>query len=179
MTAIVAWCEDGKVWMGGDSAGVSGLRIRTRADSKVFKNGEMLFGYTSSFRLGQLLRYSLTIPEQSSKKDDYAYLCTDFIDAVAKMLEEKKYAKINNNEISIGVFLIGYKGNIYRIDDDLQVGKPMLNYEAVGCGVDLAMGALYALNSYKMEPKERIKRALEAAQEFSAGVREPFIIKEI
>lgn len=176
MTAIVAWCEDGKVWMGGDSAGVNGLEIRTRADSKVFKNSDMLFGYTSSFRLGQLLRFSLTIPEQPRKKDDYVYLCTDFIDAVAKVLEEKKYAQVNNNEISIGVFLIGYKGNIYRIDNDLQVGQPMLNYEAVGCGVDLAMGALYALNNYKMEPKERILSALKAACEFSAGVRPPFVI---
>lgn len=176
MTCIVAWTENNKVWIGGDSAGVGGLDIRTRADEKVFKNGEMLFGYTSSFRMGQLLRYSLTIPEQSRKKDNYEYLCTDFIDAVAEMLEKKKYAKVSNNEMSIGTFLVGYKGNIYGVEDDLQIAKPMLNYEAVGCGVNIAMGALHALSGYKMKPKERITKVLEAAVEFSAGVRPPFII---
>lgn len=176
MTCIIGWVENNKVWVGGDSAGVGGLKIRTRADSKVFKNGEMLFGFTSSFRLGQLLRYSLEIPEQPRKKDDYEYMCTDFINAVSEMLERKKYAKVSDNEISIGFFLVGYKGKLYEIQSDLQVTKPTLNYEAVGCGADIAMGALYALKDHKIKPKEKITKALEAACEFSAGVRAPFTI---
>ena len=179
MTCIIGWIEGNKVWIGGDSAGVGGLKIRTRADEKVFKNGEMLFGYTSSFRLGQLLRYSLELPEQSKKKDDYEYMCTDFIDAVSEMLKKKNYAEISDNKMKIGFFLVGYKGNLYEIESDLQVAKPTLNYEAVGCGADIAMGALHSLNSFKMKPKERITKALEAAAEFSAGVRSPFIIKEL
>lgn len=179
MTCIIGWIEGNKVWIGGDSAGVGGLKIRTRADEKVFKNGEMLFGYTSSFRLGQLLRYSLEIPEQSKKKDDYEYMCTDFIDAVSEMLKKKNYAEISDNKMKIGFFLVGYKGNLYEIESDLQVAKPTLNYEAVGCGADIAMGALHSLNSFKMKPKERITKALQAAAEFSTGVRSPFIIKEL
>ena len=179
MTCIVGWTENGKVWIGGDSAGVGGLSIRTRADEKVFKNGDMLFGYTSSFRMGQLLRYSLVVPEQSKRKDDYRYMCTDFIDAVINLFESKKFAKTNSGEISGGTFLVGYKGKLYEIENDFQVAVPSLNFEAVGCGVDIAIGALHALRNHKMKPRDRIIKALEAATEFSAGVRPPFIVRSI
>lgn len=182
MTCIVGWIEENKkkgirdVFLGGDSAGVAGLRVRIRADEKVFRNGDMIFGYTSSFRMGQLLRYSLSVPEQSPKKDDYEFMCTDFIDTVARTLEKNKCATINNNEMSIGTFLVGYKGNLYSVEDDLQVAKPMFNYESVGCGIDIAMGAMYAVRDIKMTPRKRITKALEAAVEFSGGVRPPFVI---
>jgi len=186
MTCIVGWIEEDKkkgtrdVWIGGDSAGVSsnwGLRIR--ADEKVFRNGDMLFGYTSSFRMGQILRYSFTVPEQPRKKTDYQYLCTDFMDAVADELEKKKYANIDNNEISIGTFIVGYNGNLYTIFDDLQVANTLLNFMAVGCGEELALGAMYAMKDIKMNPEERIKKALAAAVEFSAGVRPPFLVMKL
>ena len=35
MTAIAAIAEDGKVYMGGDSAGVGGLSLTVRKDTKV------------------------------------------------------------------------------------------------------------------------------------------------
>ncbi len=92
MTCIVGWLEGDDVYIGGDSAGVNGYYgKRIRADEKVFtKNGTMIFGFTSSFRMGQILRYSLTIPEQTKKQGDYDYMCTTFLDALLKVLEEKK-----------------------------------------------------------------------------------------
>ena len=52
MTCIVGLIDGRRVWMGGDSAGVSGLDITVRADAKVFRNGDFLIGFTSSFRMG-------------------------------------------------------------------------------------------------------------------------------
>lgn len=187
MTCIVGWVEEDKrkgtreVWIGGDSAGIncSSLNYRIRKDEKVFRNGEFLFGFTSSFRMGQLLRYSFVPPEQSKNKSDYEYMCTDFVDSIAKVFEVKKYAQIENNEISGGFFLVGYNGNLYHVESDFQVGIPSLNYEAEGCGMDYAMGALHAMRNTKMSPKTRIKKALDAAVEFSAGVRAPYTIKKI
>ena len=37
MTCIAAIAEKGKVYIGGDSAGVAGLDLTIRADEKVFK----------------------------------------------------------------------------------------------------------------------------------------------
>ncbi len=186
MTCIVGWIEEDKrkgtkdVWMGGDTAGSnSAWNSRIRKDVKVFKNGPMVFGYTSSFRMGQLLRYSLVVPEQSRKKTDHAYMCTDFIDAVTKLFESKKYAKVLNNELTGGYFLVGYKGNLYNVESDFQVGIPTFNFESTGCGEDLAMGALHATRNIKMSPGKRIKVALDAASEFSAGVRPPYTIMKL
>ena len=63
MTAIVAIRQDNTVYMGGDSAGVAGLKITIRKDPKVFINGNFLMGFTTSFRMGQLLQYSFKPPE--------------------------------------------------------------------------------------------------------------------
>ena len=40
MTCIVGLVHGGKVYMGGDSAGVGGYCLTVRADEKVFRNGE-------------------------------------------------------------------------------------------------------------------------------------------
>ena len=63
-TCIVAY-NDRKnkiLYIGGDSAGVGDLSVRIRKDPKIFEKSGMLFGYTSSFRMGQLLQYKLVIP---------------------------------------------------------------------------------------------------------------------
>jgi len=91
MTCIVGFVDAKKnVYLGGDSAGVSGLDVTIRKDPKVFKKDEMVIGYTSSFRMGQLLCFKLKIPKQPSKMDDYEYLCTLFVDAVRKCLKDNR-----------------------------------------------------------------------------------------
>lgn len=75
MTAIVGFAQKGKVWIGGDSAGVGGWQITVRKDPKVFRVGDCLIGYTSSFRMGHLLRFKFRPPEQRPSADDFEYLC--------------------------------------------------------------------------------------------------------
>ncbi len=182
MTCIVGMIDKNKnIFIGADSAGSNGYDIRTRTDKKVFINGDMIFGFTSSFRMGQLLRYSLKIPKHSQVKDDYAYLCTDFINAVIKCLEKNKYAHVKDNVASGGTFIFGYKNNLYTVEGNFQVEQINLNYTSCGSGEDYAMGALYAMDDALVltSAEEKIKRALEAAQEFSAGVRGPFEILKL
>ena len=62
MTCIVGLVHEGTVFIGGDSAGVAGLSLVVRADEKVFRNGDFLMDFTTSFRMGQLLRYNPDSP---------------------------------------------------------------------------------------------------------------------
>jgi len=179
MTCIVGWVENNKVYMGGDSAGVEGYNLKVRLDEKVFVNKEFLFGFTSSFRMGQILRWNFTPPDRFAKETDLEYLNNAFIQAVIDVLKKKGYAEVNNNEISGGTFLFGYRGNLYVIYEDFQIGQSVKNYDSVGCGESYALGSFHALESIKMNPEKRIAAALKAAHEFSAGVRPPFIIKSI
>ena len=75
--------------------------------------------------------------------------------------------------------MFGYRGQLYQVENDFQIAKVRYHFDAVGCGSNLALGCLFGLVNQKLDPKIRIKKALEAAQEFSAGVREPFHIVSI
>jgi len=180
MTCIVGWVQDGKVTIGGDSAGVAGYFSIQRADEKVFINGECIFGFTSSFRMGQLLRYKFKAPARNEKQDDDDYIHTTFIDSVMSCLKDNGFARIKENELYGGTFLFGYRGKLYQIENDFQVGKSSFPFDAVGCGCELALGALHAVynspGSTALTPEEKIRIALMAATEFSAGVRPPYVI---
>lgn len=162
--------------MGGDSAGVAGLDITIRADEKVFTNGPFIMGFTTSFRMGQLLRYKFDPPKQTVNVDDMKYMVTDFIDSIRSCFADNGYGSGKDN--SGGTFLVGYNSKLYTIHNDFQVGIPVLSYDAVGCGENIALGAMYASSNKK--PEDRIRVALEAASSFSGGVAPPFtILKQV
>lgn len=173
MTCIAGVVKDGHVWIGGDSAGVGGYSLTVRADKKVFRNGDFIFGFTSSFRMGQLLRYSFSPPRRHPDDDVDQYMATTFVNAVRACLAKGGYARNDSGEESGGTFLVGYAGRLFMIADDYQVGESVDGYSAVGCGADLALGALFATPP-EMPPEHRIQIALEASERFSAGVRAPF-----
>jgi len=178
MTCIIGLIEKEKVYIGGDSAGVGGLHLTLRDDPKVFKNGPFLIGFTTSFRMGQLLMYAFKPPKQKVK-DDYEFMVTKFVDAVRKCWKKGGYLNKKNEVEKGGTFLIAYKEKLYCMDSDLQIGIASAGYDAVGCGYDLALGAMSATEDAHLEPEDRITKALEAAAKFSAGVSAPFIIKHI
>lgn len=180
MTCIVGLVDSGKVYIGGDSAGVANYSVVLRNDEKVFKNGEIIFGFTTSFRMGQLLRYKLAIPDHDPRIDDFKYLVTDFMDAVIKCFKDNHFAHESNSVVLGGEFLLGYKGRLYHIQDDFQVSSAIDNYNAVGCGEDYAKGAMKILADVKeLTAEEKVTKALEAAAYHSSGVSAPFKIISI
>lgn len=184
MTCIIGFVDRNKdIYIGADSAGVANYSIRERTDSKVFVKGRMIFGFTSSFRMGQLIRYKFSIPEQLKSQDDYTYMCTYFIDELIKCFRDNGYAKVNDNEISGGFFLVGYNGNLYQIECDFQVAQINSDFDACGCGEEYAMGAMEVIESnleLKIQnPENKIIQALRVAEKFSAGVAGPFNIQKL
>jgi hypothetical protein len=171
MTCIVGLVNDGKVYIGGDSAAVSGDSLTVRSDEKVFANGRFLFGFTSSFRMGQVLRYGFRPPAYYPDNDVMAYMVTDFIDAVRAALKEAGFARKDDEAESGGTFLVGFKGRLFKVCDDYQVGEAT-GYDACGCGQDIAFGALFA--SPAIEPQARVIQALRAAEAHCSGVRGPY-----
>ncbi|MDP9372071.1 MAG: hypothetical protein M3Q65_06395 [Chloroflexota bacterium] len=178
MTCIVGLVEGDTVYIGGDSAGVAGYSLVVRADEKAFRNGPMLFGFTSSFRMGQLLRYAFNPPEYDDRKDLYGYMVTTFVDAVRDCLKAGGYAKKQSDQEEGGTFLVGFRGELFVVEGDYQVGRARDGYYAVGCGAEIALGSLHATAGY-FPPLKRAEVALQAAERFSAGVRGPFVIEEL
>lgn len=176
MTAIAGFASDGKVWIGGDSAGVGGLTLTVRADEKVFENRGFLFGFTTSFRMGQLLRYSFTPPAKKEGQDLMAYMVMDFVDAIRTTLKTGGFATVKDGADHGGTFLVGHAGRLFYIDSDFQVGETLDGIETCGAAQDVAKGALWAASG---SPEERVRAALTAAERYNAAVRGPFVIKSL
>lgn len=178
MTCIVGHIDrkENKVYIGADSAGVSGLNVTIRKDVKVFKVGEFVIGCTSSFRMIQLLRFSLNPPKRYEDDDVFKYMCTSFINEIRRCFREGGFLELDKNVESGGTFLVGYKSRLFCIENDYQVGESELDYDACGCGQYYALGALDATDP-ELNTKDRIIKALQIAANRSGGVRPPFNIE--
>lgn len=174
MTCVIGLIENGAVYLGGDSAGAEtgGWALDVRADEKVFKNGPYVMGFTTSFRMGDLLRYSLKPPAPEGHRDLRGFMATEFVNAVRTALKEGGFATKDKEVESAGQFLVGVSGRLFTIHGDYQVAESCVPYAAVGCGAQVALGAMYV--SKNRDPRRRIRIALAAAERFSAGVRGPF-----
>lgn len=180
MTCIVGLVDKKTktVYIGGDSAGVGGLDIRSRKDPKVFIREPFIIGFTTSFRMGQLLmadeRFKIRI--QKKTETDYEYMVSAFVPSIQDLFDKGGFLNEKEKEKTGGTFLVGYKGNLYCIEDDFQVAELFDNFNACGCGENYALGSLHTTRKTLLSSAERVYEALETAEYFSAGVRKPFNI---
>jgi ATP-dependent protease HslVU (ClpYQ) peptidase subunit len=176
VTCIAAVVEGDRIWMGGDSAGSAGNWLTVRADQKVFRNGEFLMGFCGSFRMGQLLRYSLSPPKHARRADVHRYMVTAFVDEVRDTLKKGGFARKEHDVEDIdGSFLVGYRGRLFEIESDYQVAEAVDGFASIGSGSSIAQGALCVTQG--MEPRKRVRAALDAAERYSTGVRRPFYVQ--
>jgi hypothetical protein len=85
------------------------------------------------------------------------------------------YATIKDGVEFGGTFLVGFKGRLFRIADDFQVGESEHGFDACGSGEDVALGSLFSTRLLTARSaQERLEEALRAAETFNAGVRGPF-----
>lgn len=191
MTCIVGVLGEKDIFIGGDAA--SGdpdhYSIKICKTPKVFKTEiiskrnkikiPMLIGYTTSFRMGQLLQYSLVPPEWPDRMESERYFATIFIDHVRKLFQEKGFIRKDKDQESGGNFLLAVKGGLFNIEDDFKVHQVVENYDAIGCGLYLAQGTLYALRQIGPLNSDSVRLALEASAHHNAYVRPPFTILSI
>ncbi|MFI1530793.1 hypothetical protein [Streptomyces griseus] len=175
MTVIVGLVHNNRVHLGADSAGVSGLQLTVRADGKAFRNGPYVMGFTTSFRMGQLLRYSFQPPPPPPNGDLHGFMVTTWTNDLRICLKDGGWARKESDQEQAGTFLVGVRGRLFSIWEDYQVAEHADGYAAVGCGDELALGALHATARLGMAPRDRLTAALAAADHHSAGVTGPYL----
>lgn len=178
MTCIVGLVHNGTVWMGGDSAGIreGGYQRTVTKTSKVFRNGPFLFGITTSFRMGQVLRHAFVPPECPAGMTEERFLATEFVDEVRETMRAAGHAHVDKEREFAGCFLLGWRGRLFAFDDDFGFTERAGGFNAVGSGEAVALGALYAAPT-PAPPEMRLRIALEAAAKFNAAVAAPFDIE--
>lgn len=180
MTCIIGLVENGVVYIGADSLGSNGFTKTVRKDKKVFKlkdTNKALMGFTSSYRMGQLLMYSTGLIDSRDEPNiDHEYLVTKTIPAISKLFSNGGYETSKAGEKIGGVFLLGYDDKLYKIESDYQVGESTFSFDACGSGEFHALGSLHSTQDTDLTPQERIVKALRAAEAFGVGVQAPFYI---
>ena len=178
MTCIAGVVHKGKVFIGGDSAASLNGSVVLHANGKVFLNEGFLIGTCGTARLSNLARYKFKPPELIKGEDLDAYIATRFVDELRNCLKEAGNLTISDNyESGDGMLLVGFRSRIYRIDESFAAIRSLDDYAAIGSGMDIALGALFATKS--RAPNDRLKIALEAAAYLDDGVRGPFHIEVV
>jgi len=177
MTCIIGLEHDSKIYLGADSASSEGGRVRENRLPKVFERDAFLIGYTTSFRMGQILWQYLDVRAQGENETDNAYIICGFVEAARECFKEHGYATVENGHEEGGQFLVGHKGKLYQIGSGYGVTRVADGFNAVGCGSSYALAAMKALNL--VSPITRIRRSLEIAAHFSAGVKRPFLVLQL
>lgn len=183
MTCIVGITDPKtkKIYIGADSTASDGWRKSDLITPKVFiLQNKFLIGFTTSFRMGQVLQYDFTPPPHKRGSSVDKYMVSVFIKALRKCYLDSGFASKNNEKERGGECLIGYKGHLFRIQDDYSVLETLHYYDAVGSGYLVALGSLYtSITNSKKSNKQKILIALEAATKHIATVGEPYTILEI
>lgn len=140
--------------MAGDRIGSNGFTKGNTSKSKVFSRKNYAFGFTTSFRMGQLLEHSFMskdLPDWGKELNLYG----SFIQWIRGTLKEGGYSEVQNNVESGGTFLF-YNGNsIYRVQDDFSILQSSDGLFAVGSGSYHALAVMknyfYLVKDKKVE----------------------------
>jgi hypothetical protein len=173
MTCIAALVHEGVVYVGADSCGSDGSSHSVRKDPKLAEVGEYVIGFTTSFRMGQLIIYS-TLPT-CTDTDLHRFMATSFVDHIRRTMKENGALTTLNGVEFLGTFIVGVRGRLFVVESDFGVSEPACGYTAVGCGGACAIGCLYATQG--QAPHQRLIQALSAATAHTTGVLPPYLIK--
>ena len=185
MTCIIGIIEDGIVYMGGDSAACDDSSLIIIRGSKVFQKDNFLFGVSGNPRMSDVLRYNFEIPPKEKKQDILEYMHQEFIPELKESMFqngvlEKRDEVVSSNDAWV---MIGIEGRLFILESRFHLSESILDYNALGSGMDAALGCLYGLNDLmeaekivKLRPRIKIEIALRASEQFNCNVNGPFTI---
>lgn len=175
MTCIVGLEHAGKVWLAGAAAFSTDNEVWIQADPKVFRRGDVLIGVCGEARFESVMRYLVDVPRITRGVDLGRWVNVDLAAEIRK-------ACVNDGRvIESGAFtlgecsaMVGVQGSLFVIEHDLCGWRPSCGYCAIGSGAGPARTSLRETEDRKLQPKTRLRRALERAAAETTGVRPPF-----
>lgn len=180
MTCVVGLVDSTGVHIGADSAECDdNMNTNVRVDPKIFRCGEFVLAFADSFRVGQLLQHQFK-PPKIGKRDLYKYMVVEFVDAIRKCLKKAGAcaAEKATEESFPADVMVGIRGRLFVIHGgDYQVAEVSNGVMAIGCGREYALGAMAVTTTWSAE--QRIRKALEVAGYYSAGVRPPYVVLKV
>ena len=174
-TCIIMIREGKKIYLGSDMNVCRGATVVNTSFPKIMDVGPLTIAVCGTVRLLQLCQFGL---------DPTSYIGLDE-DKVLPQLSEDLFelwsARKNTDEDNIyGSVLVINNRKPYEISvPDLSYIPIDTKYYAMGSGEDVALGSLYETNQFDMEPEERIKSAITAANHFDHRIGKKVYMKVI
>ena len=141
MTCIVAIeTSDNNVILAGDYLGSDNFTKAVFTQSKIFNHSGMMFGYTSSFRFGQILECILddnTIYPPCNPDSTYEWLIRTFI--------PKLKSTLKTEESPCGEAIIVINSQVWQLQGDFSVLRSTLGICSVGSGSYHATASVLSL----------------------------------
>jgi hypothetical protein len=160
--------------MGADTFMLSGGVVYS-CPSKLFRVGDFIVGGAGDWRVWELVSYAVQLAPPAPDADIRRYMATDFAKAVRGAVREYGCMQQDNGQDNVtSEILVGARGCLFKFDSLLSHVFIDEGFAAIGSGAHVAMGSLYESASRVLKPKERIERALKAAEALTDGVRSPF-----
>ena len=182
MTLIVGLADGGHVYMGTDSAEAGVDNLSVRRDPQIVWKGSFFFGVPGSYRLENLVRYSLVAPASAPGADLRQLLVDEVAAPLRKWAMEGAFSPtVRAKAKGTGdpdyrefeaLMLVGHQGRLFTIGADGQVVESLDGYDAAGTGDEPALGTLRATRS--QSPELRVFAALHASEYLTGAVRAPF-----
>jgi len=173
MTCIVGLEYAGKVFLGGDIQGTGYNNKIVHTQPKVFHKKNVIFGFTSSYRFGQILEHDLPDPVVPEDVNEiYRWLITVLVPSMKSTLEDHDYK-------TGGQCLIGVRDQLWDLQTDYSVLRSVLGYSSCGSGSEYALGSLTtSLSKIQVNPgtapysqqEKAIREAIKVASIFSPSV---------
>lgn len=183
MTCIVGIVSQNGVLLGADSLASSGsvkeealtpkltgIVVSQAVDDHKSVPIKLGIGYTSSYRMGDLLKYSFDPPDIEKDQDANEYLVKLFIPELIACFDKHHFTKTSSGVKEGGEFLVALKNRLFIVQSDFSVLEPSAGYSSVGSGSTVALGALYACNAVNTPVSDAMSIVLAAASEFTTSV---------
>lgn len=156
--------RDGTGHIACDSLGSNGKTKNVYKTRKIFRRSGFLFGFTSSYRMGQILQYSLSLPKRKVGQDLTEYLHTDFVSAVRSAFDEGGHE-------DGGEFIFITEGRIFSMQSDFSLLEALDTFESCGSGEDYARATMATMLAYGLgDPVQILTVAIETAANYVSGV---------
>lgn len=153
------------------------------AQAKIHDFGEFLIGSTGKYKSNQALE-KWKPPKRNSKETLHDYIKNKVVPALEKRLMEFKVMgevnKIPDFDETCTKFLIVCKEGIYLVGHDMCCVKLKDRYHAIGCGGDIALGALglSCLHYFSCGERQILRAACDLAAKHCNGVNDDFQVIE-
>ena len=143
----------------------------------------MLIGACGSLRIPQIVQHVMHQPSHPKNMGTMKYLVGTWVPALRKCLVESSFipkepSGDGDKVMPESGLLLGYRGGLFVVESDGNVGERVVPYNAIGSGASHALAALCQQEMLldDRHPEVRVRDALAIAAAHVCNVTAPFTV---